>query len=250
MTEKTPELTIKVQRYNPDKDQSPHLESYQVPLRPGLTILEALFYIKEKLNGSLAFRTSCRMGICGTCGVLVNGFPHLACHTQVAEFISRELIIRPLANFPLVKDLVVDMEELFAKHRSLHPYLIGPRPESAAGELEANKQTPEELLAYLQFAYCLECGLCLAACPTFGSARDFVGPQALAQAYRYCADSRDAASRERLELVSTKNGLWRCHLAGSCSKACPKGVDPALAIQLLRREATKTALGLKPAKPT
>lgn len=236
-------ITFRVQRYDPQADSRPYLKEYQVPFTKGLTILDGLYYIKEKLDGSLAFRSSCRMGVCGSCGVFINGHPHLACHTQVAELASDVLEIRSLPNFDIIKDLVADLTPLFAKHRSIKPYLI--RPDAAEIDQPTREflQSPQELEAYLQFAYCLKCGLCLAACPTVATDREFTGPQALAQAYRYCADSRDAGAGERWQSISGPHGITRCHLAGACSDACPKGVDPALGIQLLKRQTALAAVG-------
>lgn len=227
MGQRAIELWIK--RYNPQGANSPYFQTYAVLPYPGMTLLDALTYIKENLDTTLAFRASCRMGICGSCAVMVNGFPRLACHTQIMEMKEARLVIAPLANFPVVRDLVVDLEPLFAKHREIKPYLTG----EASGQ--ETKQLPAELEAYLQFAYCLKCGICWAACPTAAVNKNFLGPQALAQAYRYAADSREKEPLAHLEAAAGPHGAWRCHFAGNCSKACPKGVDPALGVQLLKR---------------
>lgn len=237
-------FTFRVQRYNPQKDSHPYLQSYQVPSRQGLTVLDGLYYIKEKLDGSLAFRSSCRMGVCGSCGMFVNGHPHLACHTQVAELASDVIEVRSLPNFDIIKDLVADLTPLFQKHRSIKPYIIRRDAGEVDNPTREFLQSPAELEAYLQFAYCLKCGLCLAACPTVATDREFIGPQALAQAYRYCADSRDGGNAERFVVVDNPHGAARCHLAGACSDACPKGVDPALGIQLLKRQMALKSIGL------
>jgi len=231
-------ITFRVQRFNPETDSRPYMAEYTVPYTEGMTVLDGLIYIKEKLDGTLAFRMSCRMGICGSCGMLVNGFPHLACHTQVSELESDVLEVKPLPNYPVIRDLVPDLGPMFEKHREVKPYIIRADEEELENRSGEFLQKPEELEAYLQFAYCLKCGMCLAACPTVATDRAFFGPQALAQAYRYSADSRDAGQAERLEVLNSPHGPWRCHLAGACSEACPKGVDPALAIQLLKRELT------------
>lgn len=223
------EVSFAVYRYRPG--EKPYYAAYSVPLVRGMTVLDALTYIKEKLDTTLAFRASCRMGICGSCAVMLNGFPHLACHTQVHEVRGKgkKIEVGPLAHFPVVRDLVVDLGPLFQKHRAVRPYIL------EASEGQESRQLPEELERYLQFAYCLKCGSCWAACPTAATDGRFLGPQALAQAYRYLADTRDRGGRERLALVAETEGAWRCHFAGNCSKACPKGVDPALGVQLLKR---------------
>ena len=217
------------------------MKEYKVPVITGMTILETLFYIKEKLDGSLSYRCSCRMGICGSCGMMVNGKPFLTCHTQVMELESDFLTVKPLPNYPVVKDLVTDFSPLFVNHKSIKPYILGNEAEQQDLEKEY-LQSPEELEEYLQFSYCLKCGLCLSACPTAATDHQFPGPQALAQVYRYLADNRDNGD-ERMDLVDHPHGVWRCHLAGACSQACPKGVDPALAIQLLKRKTGFRFLG-------
>jgi len=244
MAEEIKRIKFKVQRYDPSRDEAPRLQEFLVPTTRGMTVLDGLFYIKENLDSSLSFRTSCRMGICGSCGMLINHYPHLACHTQIEELKADTLEIRSLPNFDVIKDLVPHLVPLFEKHKSMKPYVTRPDLEETETLTSEFSQSPEELEAYLQFTYCVKCGLCLAACPTSATDRFFVGPQALAQCYRYCADSRDGGERQRFPLVDTDHGIWNCHLAGACSEACPKGVDPALAIQLLKRMLVSRALGM------
>jgi succinate dehydrogenase / fumarate reductase iron-sulfur subunit len=245
MTENTTRnVTFSVQRYDPEKERKPHFQEFAVPTRRGTTVLEGLLYIKENLDSSLAFRTSCRMGVCGSCGMLINGHPHLACHTQIEEFHSDRLTIKPLPNMPIIKDIVPSLAPLFEKHRNIKPYIVrndGDEMEKPTGEYG---QKPQELDEFLQFTYCIKCGLCIAACPTSASDKSFMGPQALGQAYRYCADSRDGGQDLRLSLLDLEHGIWNCHFAAACSEACPKGVDPAFAIQLLRRRLVSKALGM------
>jgi succinate dehydrogenase / fumarate reductase iron-sulfur subunit len=240
----TKQITFRVQRYDPEKGDVPRTEDFTVPTSRGMTVLDGLLYIKENLDSTLAFRTSCRMGICGSCGMLVNSYPHLACHTQIEEFHSDVLSVKPLPNLPLIKDLVVDLTPMFEKHKAIMPYIVRRDGEEMEGPTREFVQTPEELRDFLQFTYCMKCGICISACPTSASDALFSGPQALAQCYRYCADTRDEGQRERLRLVDNDHGAWRCHLAGACSEACPKGLDPALAIQLLKRRLASKALGL------
>jgi succinate dehydrogenase / fumarate reductase iron-sulfur subunit len=237
------DITFRVQRFNPEKDAKPYLQEFSVPVKRGTTILDGLLYIKENLDSSLAFRTSCRMGVCGSCGMLINEYPHLACHTQVEEFHAGTLTIKPLPNMPIIKDLVPALDTLFEKHRSIKPFMIRSDQTEMENPTAEYLQRPQELDEFLQFTYCIKCGLCIAACPTSASDRSFLGPQALGQAYRYCADSRDEGRDRRLAVVEAEHGLWNCHFAAACSEACPKGVDPALAIQLLRRKVTARAIG-------
>jgi len=245
MTEGSPkQVTFKVQRYDPEQDNSPHLQEFAVPSSRGMTVLDGLLYIKENLDSTLAFRTSCRMAICGSCGMLINNYPHLACHTQIEEFNSNTLTIKPLPNQPIIKDLVADLVPMFNVHKSIKPYIIREDAGEVQNPTAEFSQLPQELDAFLQFTYCIKCGICVSACPTSASDKLFLGPQAMAQCYRYCADSRDDGQRERFSVVGTDHGVWRCHLAAACSEACPKGLDPALAIQLLKRRLASQALGL------
>jgi succinate dehydrogenase / fumarate reductase iron-sulfur subunit len=237
-------ITFRVQRYNPENGSAPHIDEFTVPAKRGMTVLDGLIYIKESLDSTLAFRTSCRMGICGSCGVLVNNYPHLACDTQIEEFRGSTLTIKPLPNLPNIKDLVVDLEPLFTNHKSIMPYILRKDGGEMAEPTAEYAESPAELNDFLQFAYCVKCGICVAACPTSASDALFLGPQALAQCYRYCADNRDGGEKERFGTVDNDHGIWRCHLAGACSEACPKGVDPALAIQLLKRKLAAQSLGM------
>ena len=237
------QVTFKVQRYDPERDNSLRLQEFAVPSRRGVTVLEGLLYIKENLDSTLAFRSSCRMGICGSCGVLVNSYPHLACHTQIEEFGSDTLTVKPLPNLSIIKDLVVDLTPMFDSHKSIKPYIIRHDTEEMESPTAEFSQTPQQLNDFEQFAYCTKCGICVSACPTSASDRLFFGPQALTQCYHYCADTRDDGQQGRYSLVDIDHGVWHCHLAGACSEACPKGVDPALAIQLLKRRLASQALG-------
>jgi succinate dehydrogenase / fumarate reductase iron-sulfur subunit len=200
-----------------------------------MTVLNALLYAKEYFDHSLAIRYSCRMASCGSCGMMINDVPRLACYTQVAEFPNSAISVGPLDHYPLVRDLVTDFTGFFDKHRSVAPFLLRNDLSEQRTPMSEFEQSPEELNAFIQFSYCIKCGLCNAACPTMSNDSTFIGPQALGQAYRYIADSRDEGASQRLASVDQAHGIWRCHFAGSCSFVCPKGVDPALAIQKLRR---------------
>lgn len=227
-------LTVTVVRYDPDKGAGLRTQTWQIQPLPGMTVLDALIAVKEHYDGSLAFRCSCRMGVCGSCGMMVNGKPRLACNTQVNE-LGPVVEVSALPNHDVIKDLVPDLTSTFAKHRAVKPYLIRRDVAEMDTPTREFHQTPEDMLGYVQFSYCLKCSLCLAACPTEASTPAFLGPQALAQAYRYSVDTRDEGLRERAQAVDALLGVFGCHLAGACSEACPKGVDPALGIQLLKR---------------
>lgn len=237
-------ITFKVQRYDPERDRTLHFQEFAVPQTPGATVLDGLTYIKENLDSTLAFRSSCRMYVCGSCGIMINDYPRLACHTQIAELESNKLTLKPLPNFPIIKDLVPDLDSLFQNHRAIKPYIMRQDAAEMEDPTAEFAQLPQESDEFQQFSHCIKCGICLAACPTVATDKLFLGPQALAQCYRYCADNRDEGSQERLPLAYSEHGVWICHLAGACAESCPKGVDPALAIQLLKRRLVSQALGI------
>ncbi len=229
-------VRVRVQRYNPRVDVQPRYDEFEVTAERWTTVLDALLYIKAHMDHSIALRYSCRMASCGSCGMLINGVPRLACYTKVYELNTDTITCKPLPNFPIIRDLATDFKEFFTKHKSMRPYIINDYNYNIVTDSNAKEfiQKPEEVEEYLQFSYCIKCGLCYAACPTVATDKMFPGPQALAQMYRYLIDSRDKAIDERLRIVDDRHGVWRCHFAGSCSSVCPKGVDPALGIQLLR----------------
>lgn len=233
-------VTLKVFRANriAGETSSHRYEEFDVPVKRWTTVLDALLYAKHYLDSSIAIRYSCRMASCGSCGMKINGIPRLACYTKVSELEgSSTITVEPLSNFPLVRDLVTDFSQFFEHHYDMQPYTQNTTADVdiTQGKIASEfLQTPEDVDKYLQFSYCIKCGLCYSACPTAATDTKFPGPQALTQAYRYLADSRDDSSKKRLDLVDTSHGVWRCHFAGSCSHVCPKGVDPALGIALLK----------------
>jgi succinate dehydrogenase / fumarate reductase iron-sulfur subunit len=236
---------LKVKRYRPELDAKPFYSEYRVDIKPSTTVNDALYMIKEKFDGSLSWRASCRMGICGSCGMSVNGRPLLACQTSISQLGTDRLVVEPLPNYPVIKDLVTEFNELYEKHRRIRPFIVRKDDKELNAPTREYSQTPRRMEDYLQFSYCIMCGLCNSACPVIPSDREFTGPQALAAAYRYVADSRDEGAGIRLRIVDGPHGAWRCHFAGACSEVCPRGVDPALGIQLLRREALARRLRLK-----
>jgi succinate dehydrogenase / fumarate reductase iron-sulfur subunit len=228
-------IVIKVFRANRAKGDSASYDSFEIPIQRWTTVLDALLYAKSYHDSSIGIRYSCRMASCGSCGMKINGVPRLACYTKISELEGSTITCEPLANFPHIRDLVTDFSQFFDHHKKMQPYIHNENSDMKdnKGLLEF-KQSLEDVDKYLQFSYCIKCGLCYSACPTVATDTKFPGPQALSQAYRYYADTRDNDTKERLNIVDEKHGIWRCHFAGSCSAVCPKGVDPALGIQLLR----------------
>ena len=228
-------ILVKVLRANRIRGDSVHYDTFDIPVQRWSTVLDALLYAKSYLDSSIGIRYSCRMASCGSCGMKINGIPRLACYTKISELEGNTIVCEPLSNFPHIRDLVTDFTQFFEHHKDMKPYIQNENALSSDIKLSEYKQLPEDVDKYLQFSYCIKCGLCYSACPSVGTDTKFPGPQALAQAYRYFADSRDTATKERLDTVDNRHGIWRCHFAGSCSVVCPKGVDPALGIQLLKR---------------
>lgn len=228
-------VVLRVYRSNNANGNSARFDKFEVPTQRWTTVLDALLYAKAYKDTGIAIRYSCRMASCGSCGMKINGRPRLACYTNVSELESDVISCEPLPNFPLIRDLVTDFSQFYSHHKSVQPYILNQNADLPhSRELSEFVQSPREVDEYLQFSYCIKCGLCYSACPTVATDIKFPGPQALAQAYRYSADTRDNGSREDLKTIDDKHGIWRCHFAGSCSNVCPKGVDPALGIQLLR----------------
>jgi len=228
-------VQLRVRRANPTIGSKAGFKTFEIPFEPGMTVLSALLYAKEKIDHSIAIRYSCRMASCGSCGMKINGVPKLACYTQIADYGTKTITVEPLDHYPLIRDLVTDFDGFFQVHKSVHPFLIRRDVREQETSESEYKQNARELDDFLQFSYCIKCGLCNAACPTLATDPLFTGPQALAQAYRYSADSRDEGQIHRIETIDTEHGVWRCHFAGACSFVCPKGVDPALGIQHLKR---------------
>lgn len=226
-------ITLRIAKYNPVHDTEKKFMEFNIPYEKWTTVLEAILEVKKHFDHSVAVRYSCRQATCGSCGMIINGKPKLACFTKISELNSNIITVEPMNNFPIIRDLAVKFERLFDTHHKVKPYIIRDDTEITTNTKEF-LQSPEEVEQYIQFSNCIKCGLCNSACPTMATDSSFVGPQALAQAYRYVADSRDKGKDVRLKIIDESHGIWRCHFAGSCSQVCPKGVDPAMGIQLLR----------------
>ncbi len=221
-------IEIQVLRYRPEQEDVPVWQSYYVPFTDDMSVLQGLQHIKDDIDGTLSFRRSCRMAICGSCGMMVNGTPKLSCQTFLRDLLPGPVRVEALSHFPIERDLVVSVEPFVKKLESVKPYIIPKK----ARTLDQGEylQTPAQLEQFEQFSSCINCMLCYAACPQFGLNPDFIGPGVLALAHRYNVDSRDGGRDERMEIMSTEEGVWDCSAVGYCSEVCPKHVDPANAV--------------------
>ena len=222
-------ITMRVARYRPEQESEASWDEFEVPCPREWVVLDGLNHIKDQLDGTLSYRWSCRMGVCGSCGMTVNGEPKLTCETFLSEYGGGPVRVEPLRNFPVVRDLVVEIGDFMRKLVAVRPWIIRDQ-EKPLSEGEY-LQTPDELDEYKQFSMCINCMLCYSACPIYGLEPGFIGPAAIALAQRYNLDSRDQGSGERLEILSEHDGIWGCTFVGECTEVCPKHVDPAGAIQ-------------------
>jgi fumarate reductase iron-sulfur subunit len=240
----TAPLDVEILRYRPDVEEECVWERYSVPCRPGDSVLDVLNHIKEELDPSLSYRWSCRMGVCGSCAITIDGVPRLACSTRASE-LAAPARLAPLANFPVLRDLIVALEDFMERLRAVKPWLV-PAEEPVA---DPKLQTPEQLAEYAGFAACIHCGLCDAACPALARRPEFVGPAAIALAWRYTRDSRDAGEASRHLTFVGERGVFNCTQSGACSVVCPQNVDPAQAVQRAQLTTALRWIGLRRRKP-
>jgi len=235
-----PSITFHITRYDPARDAegASRVDDFVVPYETSLTVLEGLFYIQENLDGSLAFRYCCRASICGSCAMYINGRYRLACQTNVLHLHADEVTVAPMPHLPLVKDLVCDMDDFFAKYEYVQPWLMR---NSQTPEKEL-PQSPEERKKLDMPIDCILCGACYSSCPSVWTEDNYLGPAALLKAYRFEVDSRDEARKERLPRWDNERGVYRCHTIANCSEACPKELNPTEGIQWLKMAAVRRRL--------
>ncbi|MBI2919390.1 MAG: succinate dehydrogenase iron-sulfur subunit [Chloroflexi bacterium] len=227
----TEQATLYVFRYDPDADGTPHFDRFTVPWQKGMTVLDGLYHVLDHQDGSLSFRASCREGVCGSCAMYISGAYRLACQTLLENLPGREATVNPLPHLPVLKDLVVDMEPFFRQYQRIMPYLKPSEPPPDKELLQSPKQR-HVLNIHID---CILCAACHSACPLTWADKDFVGPMALNKAYRFAADSRDAARKERMRLIDPS--VWKCHTVFNCTEACPKSIPITTAIESLRHMA-------------
>src|SRR3954464_14334175 len=240
-----PEYTLKVRRYQPESGEGPYWQEFKVDLDPDLSVLDGLLQVRDRQDGTLVVRCSCRAAICGSCGTKINGQSTLACKTQISEAQegadrrsangTAPIVVEPMGNMPVVKDLVTDMEAThWEKIRRVTPWLL---PEGDPPEREY-VVPPESMIDITQSMACIQCGACVSSCLSMEADPDFIGPAALAKAYRFVGDPRDAETKERVnDLAQDPHGIYDCTHCFSCIDACPKGVAPMDQIMRLRRAA-------------
>lgn len=230
-------LILEVQRFSPESDLAPDFETFEIPYWTDWMVLDALNYIKDQIDGSLTFRWSCRMGICGSCGMMINGREWLACEKRITDCISAGRIqVAPLRHFPVIRDLVIDITDFLEKLEKTRPWLIRDKDTLTEAEF---LQTPAQLDTYKQYSMCINCVLCFSACPVYGIDPAYAGPATIALAQRWNMDSRDQGEAVRTDILSQHDGIWDCVVIGECSVVCPKNVGPSLAIQEYKLTATK-----------
>src|SRR5579872_3619428 len=224
--------SFEIYRYEPDFGDNPRLDTFEVDLDDcGPMVLDALFWIKNKVDSTLTFRRSCREGICGSCAMNMDGTNWLAC-TRFISDLGTPATIRPLANMRVIKDLVLDLTHVFAQYAMIEPWLQSRTPEPEKERL----QSPEERGKLDGYYECILCFCCTSGCPSHWWNGDrFLGPAALLQAWRWLADSRDEAKGERLDAVEDPFRLYRCHTILNCTRTCPKGLNPGKAIAEIKK---------------
>jgi succinate dehydrogenase / fumarate reductase iron-sulfur subunit len=226
------QVTFKIARFIPETDEEPHYEEYTVEALPTDRVLTVLQKIKDEVDGTLTFRRSCAHGICGSDAMRINGRNRLACKTLIKDLnIKKPVVVEAIKGLPLEKDLVVDMEPFFQAYRDVMPFLISEGHDPTKERL----QTIEDRAIFDDTTKCILCAACTTSCPVFWSDGQYFGPQAIVGAHRFIFDSRDAGTDVRLDILNSKEGVWRCRTTFNCTDACPRGIEVTKAIQEVKR---------------
>ena len=231
MTQALETIKLKIQRFDPKTDTEPRYDTFEVPVKPRMTVLDALYQVLDHQDRLLAFRSSCRSAVCGSCAMFINGRQRLACNTQVTT-LGSEITVAPLPHLPVIRDLVVDLHPFFHKIEMIKPYFQGhePYPEKEFPQSIKDREAIDTAID------CIDCAACYSACPMSWTNENYPGPAAFLKAARFINDTRDAARKERLRLIGCENGVWRCHTVFNCADACPKKLNPTNFIQQLKRK--------------
>ena len=225
-------LTLRIRRFQKEKDPSEWIDTFHVEPRKGMNLLEALLGIQDEQDGTLSLRYSCRGAVCGSCAMRVNGEVVLACRTHVEVLTKKPALIEPLPYFPVIRDLIVDMSAFFEHYEKIEPYLHG-KPVTPHEEYRMDEEKRKEIDPYIN---CILCGICLGVCPAFKRGSAFLGPAMLAKAFRFLIDPRDRRNGEILRIADSHEGVWGCNTVFQCVKVCPKEVPPTHAIVKMRRK--------------
>jgi succinate dehydrogenase / fumarate reductase iron-sulfur subunit len=225
------QVTLKIFRYNPEKDKKPHYETYQLEAEPTDRVLDLLEYVKGYFDGTLSFRRSCAHGVCGSDAMRINGRNRLACKLLVKDLGTDKITVEPILGLRVIKDLFVDMEPFFEHYRSVMPYLVNNDPPPK----KERQQSIEERERFDDTTKCILCAACTTSCPSFWANDKYVGPAAMVTAHRFIFDSRDQAGVERLKILNDQFGVYRCHTIFNCTDACPREIQVTKAIGELKR---------------
>ena len=217
---------FRIYRYDPQKDKEPYYMDYRLEVEPNERILDCLNRIRWEMDPTLSFRMSCAHGVCGSDGMKINGICSLACQKSIKDYSGDTITVDPLPNFPVLKDLIVDLESFFEKYRSLKPYLITDEKAPEGERL----QTIEERKTFDEAIRCILCACCTASCPVTENSENFSGPAAILRSFRYLFDSRDRGHKERIAMLDTTEGAHGCKAHGKCTEVCPKEIQVAKAI--------------------
>jgi succinate dehydrogenase / fumarate reductase, iron-sulfur subunit len=224
-------VTIKVKRFNPEVDEKPHWQAFTVEDVEGTDrVLDVLHKAKWYQDGTLTFRRSCAHGVCGSDAMVINGENGLACQVLIQD-LGTDITVEAIRGFPVIKDLVVDMEPFFAQYRSVLPYLIADDDPGYTERL----QSAEERERFDDTTKCILCAACTTSCPIYWGNNTYVGPAAIVNAHRFIFDSRDQGAADRLDILNERSGVWRCRTAFSCTNACPRGIKVTAAIEEVKR---------------
>ncbi len=221
------EITIKIFRYDPEKDVRGHYETYVVEGDENDRVLDVLELVKGKSDGTLAFRRSCAHGVCGSDAMRINGRNHLACKTLVRD-VGANITVEPVLGLKIKKDLIVDMDPFFDNYKKMLPYMINESPLPADGR--ERLQSPEDRARFDESTKCILCAACTTSCPSYWANGEYYGPAAIVTAHRFIFDSRDEAAGERLQILAETDGVARCHTAYNCTEACPREIKITKAI--------------------
>jgi succinate dehydrogenase/fumarate reductase iron-sulfur protein len=228
------QITVKIRRFDRNSGEPSRFDTFRVEREDRMNVLDVLGKIQNTQDPSLAFRYSCRVGMCGTCSVRVNGRNRWTCRTSVEKLGKDLLVIEPLPHYPVIRDLVVDIQPFFENYRKIIPQFVPAQPDRKGfARISSDSRERREIDQHIE---CITCGNCLGECSLVEINKAYIGPAALNRAYTLIEDSRDGAAPERLSILNSHSGVWGCHTQFNCTEVCPVGISPTRAIQRLKRK--------------